>query len=291
MPVAAAIGGAVGLGGLVGGTAGSLSQVQGGQSGPQSAARGTLSAYQQTAPGQLALNQMMDPQYAALSSNDLNQIMFGGAGGQQTYQVPTVNKAGQITGYTTQTMSTQASPGMLNMMGSANSLYGPAAQALWQRMYPGQAQLQSQLGADASQQLELGGAMDPMMQMQVQQATRQAQAARGMGYGPSDVFQEAMNTGMQAQALRQQREGYATQTGTYLAQTQPNYTQTGGQILQGGAGLAFQQPQYDPFNSASVSMSAQNASQNYGAAQQRAGIYAGMGSSLMNIGSGMIKGS
>lgn len=63
------------------------------------------------------------------------------------------------------------------------------------------AELQTQTLAD----LALGGTMDPTVAREVQQATRVGQAARGLVLGPASAYEEAMNTGATAQALRQQR--------------------------------------------------------------------------------------
>lgn len=53
----------------------------------------------------------------------------------------------------------------------------------------------------------LGSQLDPVTAMQVQQAARTGQAARGNLYGSGQAAQEAMQTGQAGQALKQQRLG------------------------------------------------------------------------------------
>jgi hypothetical protein len=63
-----------------------------------------------------------------------------------------------------------------------------------------------QLETALSQQAALGSQLDPVTQMQVEQATREAQLARGNVYGTPQLVQEAMTTGQAGLALQQQRQ-------------------------------------------------------------------------------------
>jgi hypothetical protein len=75
---------------------------------------------------------------------------------------------------------------------------------------PGGANLLDQLTQSAGEQLGAGANLDPALLRITQQAQRGAEAARGMGHGPSDVVNEsAAITGMGNQ-LQQQRQGFAS---------------------------------------------------------------------------------
>jgi len=75
----------------------------------------------------------------------------------------------------------------------------------------GYAQMQQLSGAfgsyltSAQQQADLGTALDPMLQRQIEQSVRAGQAARGNLYGTPQMVEEAMTTGQAGEALRQQR--------------------------------------------------------------------------------------
>lgn len=71
-------------------------------------------------------------------------------------------------------------------------------------------ELRSLLNSQAKEQLAAGGALDPALLREIQQATRQAQAARGLGFGNSDAFTEAMNVGEAASRRRAQSQAFAT---------------------------------------------------------------------------------
>lgn len=61
----------------------------------------------------------------------------------------------------------------------------------------------------AQRELALGSGLDAATSREVQQNIRAAQAARGMGMGGGDMYQEAMGLGSAGEALRQQRRAFA----------------------------------------------------------------------------------
>lgn len=69
--------------------------------------------------------------------------------------------------------------------------------------------LLDQLNASAQQELALGARMDPGMRREVAQGIRAAQSDRGLGYGNTDVFYEALAQGQAAEQLRQNRRAFA----------------------------------------------------------------------------------
>jgi len=70
------------------------------------------------------------------------------------------------------------------------------------------------LGQQVGGDLALGSTLDPTTQIQIQQAARAAQGARGNVYGVAPAVQEAMTQGQAGLALRQQRQQAAQ---SYLA--------------------------------------------------------------------------
>jgi hypothetical protein len=75
---------------------------------------------------------------------------------------------------------------------------------------PGQANLMDSLTTSANDQLNAGASLDPQLERLFQQSTRGAQAARGMGFGPSDAFKESLGMTEFGNDLRTQREQFAT---------------------------------------------------------------------------------
>jgi hypothetical protein len=75
------------------------------------------------------------------------------------------------------------------------------------------------LGQQAQEQLKLNGNLDPATLRGVQQATRTAQAARGLGYGPSDVAQEQFYTSQTQEQRRAANQAFAGNVATQTANT------------------------------------------------------------------------
>jgi hypothetical protein len=71
---------------------------------------------------------------------------------------------------------------------------------------PTGAAARSKLGSDLAAQEALGTKLDAATQREVEQATRQAQIARGNVYGTPQLVQEAMTRGQAGLALQQQRQ-------------------------------------------------------------------------------------
>lgn len=88
---------------------------------------------------------------------------------------------------------------------------GPAALAAFKASDPEQANLIDSLTSSAQDELGRGASLDPQLARLQEQSMRGAQAARGMGFGPSDVFNETMGMTQYGEQLRQQRRGYAGQ--------------------------------------------------------------------------------
>jgi len=101
-------------------------------------------------------------------------------------------------------------PAMLQSYLQAYQQLDPATYAAMQAL-PGQYRqylggLNQALGT-AQGQMALGSTLDPTTQIQVEQAARAAQGARGNIYGVAPAVEEAMTQGQAGQALQQQRYG------------------------------------------------------------------------------------
>ena len=75
---------------------------------------------------------------------------------------------------------------------------------------PRQQALVDALNDQALAEIQAGTSLDPSLQRTTQQAIRQGQAARGMGYGVGDVAAEALYTGQVGEQLRRNRQQFAT---------------------------------------------------------------------------------
>ena len=92
-------------------------------------------------------------------------------------------------------------------MGAISQYAAPVAQTL--RESTGNAPLLDELNQQALSELQSGATLDPSLRREVQQAIRSGQASRGLGYGTRDLAAEALATGLQAEQLRRNRQGFA----------------------------------------------------------------------------------
>lgn len=120
----------------------------------------------------------------------------------------------------------QAVPQLQGIQNSANSSARDAGVADVNRLAPGlrdawrgangqQAGLLDALNASASQQLALGSRLDPDTAAMLRNAVMGGASNRGWGYNPGDMGQVAMTTGQAGEALRQQRQGFASNVAGY----------------------------------------------------------------------------
>lgn len=74
---------------------------------------------------------------------------------------------------------------------------------------PGSAGLLDTLTADAQSELELGNQLDPAQRRMIEQSTRAGAAARGMGSGPADVWDETFAKTTYGDQVRDKRRSHA----------------------------------------------------------------------------------
>lgn len=183
------------------------------------------------------------------------------------------------------------------------SAYGPAARQAYEgTMSPQQLTLRDELLRQVTGQLQAGAGMDPALQREYVQAVRAGQAARGMGLGPTDVYEEAFGVGSAAEARRQARQQAAMQTLSLLQNMEPNVASlllSGGQLgsaaqlALGSYAPAMAQPAYDPLNPGGYLMDVYDYNANREAANAIAKYNAMMGlsSSLMESGQSTMGGA
>ena len=87
--------------------------------------------------------------------------------------------------------------------------FGGRAKAAFEAANPEQAKLMASLSQQAQEGLDAGASLDPSLRREVQQGIRAGQASRGFGMGMGDLAAEATMTGLQADQLRRQRQGFA----------------------------------------------------------------------------------
>lgn len=143
----------------------------------------------------------------------------------------------------------------------------PDAAALVRNINPGQTGLLDSMTRTAQQGLDAGTDLDPQLARLFQQSTRGAQAARGMGHGPADVFDESMGLTQLGQTLRQQRQDFAgtvagldNQFETGPALNLLTQIPTASESISRGSGptLIPQSQSYDAFNTAYNARAASN---------------------------------
>ena len=243
--------------------------------------RDTLQAEVDLAPQQYTASAKYQPMYTTLGLQNL-QTALSGTGQQQGLldildsYFPRLQQAQQ--GAT----SAQRAGDIADV-----SKYGGQAREAYLSANPEAAKLLSGLTSQANQDLASNGQLDPATLRQVQQASRQAQAARGMGFGNADAFAEAMNVGVQAEQRRRQQQAFASSVlGLNQGYTGDPFQQilgrpssavaTGGGFL-GSANQAIgTQSSFNPMNSYASDLYGQN----YKGALDVAGANASAGNAL-----------
>lgn len=97
-------------------------------------------------------------------------------------------------------------------LSNAMSQIAPQAGGIVRSMDPGQSGLLDTLRRQAGEGLDAGASLDPGLQRLFQQSVRGGQAARGMGFGPSDVFGESLGMTQFGEQMRERRQQFGLQT-------------------------------------------------------------------------------
>jgi hypothetical protein len=163
-----------------------------------------LNAQTKYAPQILDLNQQYGPQYTALSLKNLATYLNGANGTPgflDQYQnsiMPALTSAQNAANSATRTAGVndaqRLTPSLIALARSAN---------------PQAAGLLDTVTSNTSRDLGYGTELTPAERVQLRQSVRGGQAARGLGFGPGDVFDESMAETGAGQNLYQQRMGSA----------------------------------------------------------------------------------
>lgn len=165
----------------------------------------TINTYRNLAPPTLDFLNEFGPQYQKEANNELAAQMGGTADNPGSLGLfehviaPTMARTTAL-GNTAQREAD---------VSDVERLGGRATAAI-KAANPQQAKLLDLMNKMATDQLAAGSKMTPDMQREVQQSVRSGQAARGMGFGQSDLFDEALTSGTRGQQLLQSRQNYAS---------------------------------------------------------------------------------
>jgi len=104
----------------------------------------------------------------------------------------------------------QAGKGYVGAQAGLLEDYGPRmAEAVSRAKSPESAALYGELNTQAMEDLHAGSGLTPSMRRELEQYTRSGQAARGFGYGPSDLTSEVMTLGSAGEELKARRRAFA----------------------------------------------------------------------------------
>ena len=154
------------------------------------------------APGIYESDRQYQPLYTDLELANQERALFGTPEGQAGVLDIISRAQPQIDELTARSSSAQRAADVSDV----EAYGGRATQAF--RDAAGTSGILSQLRTQAEEELSGDGILDPRLRREFQQTVRQGQAARGGGYGPSDISEEAAFTAMQANALRRDRQRF-----------------------------------------------------------------------------------
>lgn len=213
-----------------------------------------LQAQVDLAPDIYAAKAQYDPQYADLNVETLKRALLGNGADSEGLLALYQQIEPQLTQFTSQAQTGQRTRDVADV----EALGGRATAAL-RNADPVAAALEDKLAAQAQAGLDAGAGLDPAMAREVQQGVRAAQASRGMGFGASDTSVEGLFSAREANAMQQQRQGFA---GTVAQQRRASTgdpfmailgrpsssLQAAGQVMSQGGAAASNTQQFDPFS-------------------------------------------
>jgi hypothetical protein len=175
----------------------------------------------------LASHQTYDPQYAQLYNTLAQQSVFGGNGTPGMLALYEQN----LPGVTASTNAAANSTFQNALQQYASG--GPQVRAAFKATNPELAGLLDQMVSTTSTNLSYGAALDPVLQRNISQQVRAAQATRGMGYGQGDAAEEALASVVGGQNLYQTRLSQAAgaaqlYAGIYPQLNAPTFTGNAG---------------------------------------------------------------
>lgn len=173
--------------------------------------RATLGAYRTLAPTTLAFLNDFGPQYQDAA---LKGVAAQVVGGERAGEAARGGSMGLFENYIAPGISRAQAAGNRSQreadVADVEALGGRATAAI-RSANPQQAALLDMMNQMAREELAQGSGMDAGMRREVTQGVRAGQAARGLGVGTSDLFEESMATGEAGQRLKGRRQAFASQ--------------------------------------------------------------------------------
>lgn len=168
--------------------------------------RDTLAAQIDLAPARYAAESTYRPKYAALDLQTLDQSLTGTGGNRGLLDIYENTVYPALSRVDAADRKARAATDLSLIQESAPKVTAALREA------SGTADLVAGLERAAKEGLDAGAGLDPSLANEVAQGVRAGQAARGFGFGAPDAIAEAFARGERGNALRQQRQQFATQT-------------------------------------------------------------------------------
>lgn len=168
-----------------------------------SEARESLQAQIDLAPERLEAEREFRPEFAEVQRDAIERVLLGGEDDRGFIDVV----AEEIQPRVDETMA-QSKQRQLRGDIEAVEEFGPRAAEAFEAVDPQQQELLDELTAQAQE--GLGEGLTDFEQRQLEQQIRGSQAARGMGFSPSDSFQEVAELSMANQKRRDRNRRFAS---------------------------------------------------------------------------------
>lgn len=168
--------------------------------------RDTLQAQIDLAPARYEAEAAYRPKYAALDLQTLDQSLAGAEGNRGLLDIYENTVYPALSRVDAADRRARAATDLSLIQEQAPKVTTALRQA------SGTADLVAGLEKAAKEGLDAGAGLDPSLANEVAQGVRAGQAARGFGFGSPDAIAEAFARGERGNALRQQRQQFATQT-------------------------------------------------------------------------------
>lgn len=314
--IAGILGGVVAGGASAGIGAATAPKTYGPRASARYGAQGALQGYRLTSPQSYALNQVYQPAYLGLGGQNLESLLFGSPGGQQTRNL--LSPSGRPLSFSE---SVPGSSGLLDILGRSGQriqdIYQqgaergvesnlgllnrslPEAMAFRDATNPQLAALRGRLGDTANEQLSLGGRLDPSTLARITQAVRGNWAQRGLGTSAPAQLDEAVRLQLEGENLNQTRTATAGNIFNSLSGSEPDWSKfilgLGGnpvgdamQLATGQQPLAYQR-WFDPFNPTAGQLSQTGINNTTLAGMNQQNMYAGAAMGGANFGAALAK--
>lgn len=217
----------------------------------------SLQAQVDLAPAVLEAEKATQPEYAKLQRAQIRDFLLGTGAEDRGFLDLYQNEVAPVTSSLDRSATRAQREADVADVGDL----GAQAVDAFRSANPEQKALMDAINADVLGELNMGYDLSPEQSRLVQESVRGGQADRGMGFGPADVYEEALRTSEYGVSQKQRRLQNAMQTASLnqVTTADPFQLVTGRASGAGGMGLAnmalgnnAQGAQYyDPFSAAS----------------------------------------